>query len=117
MTSITERFILRVAAPAKRDARVFANQLSARSYNPHMTSDVQWTVEPRIDRCFLRLWFLWTTIQPLEVQCPSWAGHDHLGDLIRRGCIDLDPRSFLRLEDFRQTAKAIAGVNAQFRFP
>jgi hypothetical protein len=43
--------------------------------------------------------------------------HDYFGDLIRGGGIYQNPRSILRLKDFRQAAKAIPGVIANLRFP
>lgn len=117
MTPIAKGFVLRVATSAKRYTRVFPNEAAAWSCNPNLTSDVQWTIRPRIDRCFFRLRFLGAIIKPLEVQRPGRAGHDHFGDLIRASCIDLDPWSALGLEDFRQTSKAVTSVNTQLWLP
>ena len=82
MTSIAKGFILGVTTPAKRKTRIFTNQLTTGSDDPHMTSNIQWTIEPGIDRCFLLLWLLWTPIEPFEVQRAGWTGHDHLSDSI-----------------------------------
>jgi hypothetical protein len=117
MTPIAKGFILGVAASTKRYTRVFANKLTSRSYNPQGTSDVQWTIEPGIDCCFIRPWLLGSAIEAFEVQRAGRARHDHLGNPIRGRRINLDPGSFLRLEDFRQTTIAVTGVNAQLWFP
>src|SRR5689334_8753138 len=101
MTPITKRFVLRSTASAKRDTGIFPNQLTAWSHNVESTSNMQRTVGPCINCCILRLWFLQTTVKPLEMQCAGGAGHDYFGDLIRSGGIYQNPRSILRLKDFR----------------
>ncbi len=117
MTPIAKGFVLRVATSAKRYTRVFPNETATWPCNSQWPSDIQRTIGPRIDRCFFGLRFLGTIIEPFEVQCPGRARHDHFGNLIRCSCIDLDPRSALGLEDFRQAAEAVTGVNAQLRLP
>jgi len=117
MTPITKGFAFGVATSAERYPRVFPNEAPARPCNSQSASDVQRTIRPRFDRCFFRLRFLSATIEPLEVQRPGRAGHDHFGYLICRSCIDLDPGPTLGLKDFRQTAKAVTGMDAQLRLP
>jgi hypothetical protein len=117
MTPITKGFVPGVATSAQRDSRVFPNEVAAWPYHSHVTPDEERAVGPRGDRGFLRLRLLQAIIEPLEVQRPRRTRHDRLGDLIRGSGIDLDPRSALGLEDFRQTAKADTDVNAQLRLP
>jgi len=78
---------------------------------------MQGTVGPCINCCILWLWFLRTTVKPLEMQCAGGTRHDYFSDVIRVGGIYQNPRSILRLKDFRQAAKAIPGVIANLRFP
>jgi hypothetical protein len=117
MTPITKRFVLRSTAPTKRDAGIFPNQLAARSHNVESTSNMQRTVGPCFNCCILWLRFLRTAVKPLEMQCAGGTRHDYFSDFIRVGGIYQNPRSILRLKDFRQAAKAIPGVIANLRFP
>jgi hypothetical protein len=117
MTPVTERFVLRVTAPAESDTCILPNEAAARSAKPHMTSHIERAVGTGINGCFLRCRFLRTAIQPLEVQCPRGTGHHHLGDLVRGCRIHLHPWPAFGLEDFRQTTKTVPGVDAQPRLP
>jgi hypothetical protein len=117
MTPITKGLVPGVATSAQRDSRVVPNKVATWPCDSHVTPDEERAVGPQVDRCFPRLRLLQAIIEPLEVQRPGRTRHDRLGDLIRGSRIDLDPRSGLRLEDFRQTAKADTDVNAQLRLP
>ena len=117
MTPITKRFFLRSTASAKRDTGIFSNQLAAWSHNANSTSNMKRSIRSWVDCCVLRLRFLRTTVKRLEMQRAGGARHDYFGNFIRVGCIYQNPRSILRLKDFRQAAKAIPGVIANPRFP
>lgn len=117
MTPIAKGFVPGVATSAQRDTRIFTNGVAIWPYHSHLAPDEERAVGPHVDRCFLRLRLLSAIIEPLEMQRPRRARHDHFCNLIRCSGIDLDPRSGLGLEDFRQTAKAFADVNAQLWLP
>jgi hypothetical protein len=112
MTTIAKGLVLGVATTAERDTRVFTNGVAARPYHPHLAPDDQRPIGPHFDRCFLRLRLLEAIVEALKVERPGRTRHDHFGNSIRCGGIDIDPRPGLGLEDFRQTAKAVAGMDA-----
>jgi hypothetical protein len=117
VTPITKGLVFRVTAPAERNTCIFPDNASTGASNPHPTSNIQRTVRPRVDGGLSGLGLLGAVVKALEVQRSGGKSHHHLGDLIRCPCIHRDPWPGLRLEDLRQSAKAVAGVNAQLGLP
>src|SRR5207302_8264306 len=78
---VTERLVLRSAAPAQGRSGVLADQVSARVLDADLPPDEQGTVGTQLHRR-LGLRFLGAAVEAPEVQRAGRASHDDLGALV-----------------------------------
>src|SRR6186997_598987 len=117
MTAVAKRLVLRRAAAAQRDARVFPNQVAVRVDDANGAADEERAVRARLDRRFRQWLFLQAAVEAAVVERAGRAALDRSRDGLRVGCVDDDPGPRFWNEHLRQPPHAVAHVNAEPRLP